>query len=372
MYAATEARVRQSYAKIATVANLQIPKDPRAVGRYTGLQGPGDIESARQPQTDLMQLVNSWLQSDESDYWLMVFDSADSHLSLVRAFAIDQDPNDVATSKKESLAHILPRSPMGSILITTRNKKLALDLTHTLLEVPPMDDVEAEKLVQDKLKNLDSRQVDLHLLVNLLGYLPLALVQAAAYIRKTTITIHKYIELYNKDKGTQMRLLGHDFSDLERDHNAENAVSKTWILSFEQIKLEDPQAADLLSIMSFLDAQNILESLLQVMVPNSLDLVESLATLKAFALVTSSEDNETYDMHRMVQSSMQRWLETSQESISWADRAVGMLAIAYDKFSSDGWNNKLDEYHPHTIAALASNPGTTGSLLGIGGNSGIW
>lgn len=365
MYAATEARVRQSYAEIATVANLQIPKDPRAVGRYTGLQGPGDIESARQPQTDLMQLVNSWLQSDESGYWLMIFDSADSHLSLVRAFAIDQDSNDVATSKKESLAHMLPRSPMGTILITTRNKKLALDLTHTLLEVPPMDDVEAEKLVQDKLKNLDSRQVDLHLLVNLLGYLPLALVQAAAYIRKTTITIHKYIELYNKDEGTQMRLLGQDFSDLERDQNAENAVLKTWILSFEQIKMEDPQAADLLSIMSFLDAQHIPESLLRVVIPDSLDLIVSLATLKAFALVTSSEDDESFDVHRMVQCSMQQWLVTRQESSSWVNKALGTLGTAYadDRLTGDTLEKKLDDYYPHTIAALAVESGPTPESL---------
>jgi len=359
VYAATGARVRQSYAEIAAVANLQVPQDPRATGYRTGLQDPGDTDSARQPQTDVVQLVNSWLQSDESGHWLIIFDSADSHSSLIKAFASDQDLSGVSTSRKKSLAHMLPRSSTGAILVTTRNKQLALDLTDTLLDVPLMDDVEAEKLVNDKLKHLNPKPIEVHSLVVLLGYLPLALVQAAAYVRTTTITIRKYIQLYNKDKGTQMRLLETNFTDIERDQNAENAVLKTWILSFEQIKLEDPQAANLLSIMSFLDAQTIPESLLRVIIPRTLDPVKLLATLKAFALVTSSEDDETYDMHRMVQSSMQRWLETRQKSPSWADRALGMLETAYKRLMCGTWNEKFDEYYPHTIAALAVKSGPT-------------
>lgn len=359
VYAATEARVRQSYAEIATAANLRISKDPRAIDHYTGPQGPEDIDSARQPQTDIMQMVNSWLQSDASGCWLMIFDSADSNLSLVKAFEIVRNRSAESTSEMQSLAHMLPRSPMGAILVTTRNKKLALDLTDILLEVPRMDDIEAENLVHDKLKHLNSKQVEVHSLVELLGYLPLALVQATAYIQKTSIDIRKYIELYSKDKGTQMHLLGQDFSDLERDQNAENAVLKTWILSFEQIKKEDPQAAELLSIMSFFDAQNIPESLLEVIIPDSLKLVESLATLKAFALVTSSEDNETYDMHRMVQFSMQQWLVTRQESSSWVNKALGMLGTAYGRLTGDTLRNKLSDYYPHTIAALAIESGST-------------
>lgn len=359
VYAATETRVRQSYAEIATVANLRIPKDLRATGRYTNLQGLDDIDSARQPQTDIMQMVNSWLQSDASGHWLMILDSADSHLSLLKAFAIDRNPSAESTSEKQSLAHMLPRSPMGAILVTTRNKKLALDVTDILLEVPLMDELEAEELVSAKLQHLNPNQTEVHSLVTLVEYLPLALVQAAAYIHKTSITIHRYLDLYNEDKGTQMRLLETDFIDLERDQNAENAVLKTWMLSFEQIQLEDPKAANLLSIMSFLDAKSIPESLLQVEIPNSLDLVDALATLKAFALVTSSEIGDAFDMHGMVQSSMQRWLKICQQSTSCADRTLWMLAIAYNQCLWDVGNKKLAEYLPHAMAILVKHPGHT-------------
>jgi hypothetical protein len=40
----------------------------------------------------------------------------------------------------------------------------------------------------------------MHLLVTLLKYLLLAFVQAATYIHKIFITIHKYFDLYNEDK----------------------------------------------------------------------------------------------------------------------------------------------------------------------------
>ncbi len=354
VYAATEARIRQSYAEIAAAASLQASTDLRAPARYNALHDGSDIPIAQQPQVDIVQLVNSWLHKDDSGHWLVIFDSADSHSSLTGAFTVNREPSNVATPKKESLAHMLPRSSRGAILVTTRNKKLALDLTGVLLEVPLMEDVEAGKLVNTKLQYLVPNQ-EVHSLVTLLEHLPLALVQAAAYIHKTSITIHKYIDLYNKDEGTQMRLLETDFRDLERDQNAENAVLKTWVLSFEQVKLENPKAANLLSIMSCLDAKSIPESMLQVEIPDSLDFVNALATLKAFALVivTTSENGETFDVHRMVQLSMQRWLETRQESSSWANRALLILETAYYMLQTDGVNDKFVEYYPHTIAALA-------------------
>ncbi len=151
VYAATEARIRQSYAETAAAASLQASTDLRAPARYNDLHDGSDIPIAQQPQVDIVQLVNSWLHKDDSGHWLVIFDSADSHSSLTGAFTVNREPSNVATPKKESLAHMLPRSSRGAILVTTRNKKLALDLTGVLLEVPLMDDVEAEKLANTKL-----------------------------------------------------------------------------------------------------------------------------------------------------------------------------------------------------------------------------
>jgi len=179
--------------------------------------------------------------------------------------------------------------------------ELALDVTDTLLEVPLMDDVEAEKLVHVKRKHLNSKQVELHLVVNLLRHLLLALVHAAAYVRKTTITTLKCMLLYNENKETRIRLLEEDFINLEQNQYAENAVLKTWVLSCEQIRLKDPKVVNLLSTISFLDAKSVLDSLLlQIEIPDTLGLADALTTLKVFALVTSSEDGEVFDIYRIV------------------------------------------------------------------------
>ena len=284
----------------------------------------------------------------------MVFDSADSETSLFRAFKNDQGLGGASKSESGHVAHMLPRSPGGAILMTTRNKKLAIDLTDSLVEVPRMDDTEAGKLISTKLGHLASSGDEVHSLVVLLEYLPLALVQAAAYIQKTSNTISKYIQIYRKDERTKMRLLDRDFSDLERDQEAENALLKTWILSFEQIENEHPQAANLLSIMSYFDAQGIPESLLECELPDTLDLEDALATLKAFALVTSGKNRESLDMHRMVQLCMRRWLEMSQESFLWPDKAIIMLLKAYQSRVPNENFEKLPTYFPHAIAALAT------------------
>lgn len=178
--------------------------------------------------------------------------------------------------------------------------ELALDVTDTLLEVPLMGDVEAEKLVHVKRKHLNSKQVELHLVVNLLRHLLLALVHAAAYVRKTAITTLKCMLLYNENKETRIRLLEEDFINLEQNQYAENAVLKTWVLSCEQI-MKDPKVVNLLSTISFLDAKSVLDSLLlQIEIPDTLGLADALTTLKVFALVTSSEDGEVFDIYRIV------------------------------------------------------------------------
>ncbi|KAK0728340.1 hypothetical protein B0T26DRAFT_800118 [Lasiosphaeria miniovina] len=66
-------------------------------------------------------------------------------------------------------------------------------------------------------------------------HLPLALVQAAAFIEANTITVGEYLRLLDKGDRRLVDLLGEEFETVGRDLETPRAVAETWILSFEQI-----------------------------------------------------------------------------------------------------------------------------------------
>ena len=76
-----------------------------------------------------------------------------------------------------------------------------------------------------------------------LTYLPLAIVQAAAYINENGIALADYLSLLKEKEEDIIDLLSEDFEDNGRYHNVKNPVATTWLISFEQIRRRDPLAA---------------------------------------------------------------------------------------------------------------------------------
>jgi hypothetical protein len=133
-----------------------------------------------------------------------------------------------------------------------------------LIEVQPIERSEALELLQRKLEqpgeSQDSRQ-----LVNALEFMPLAIVQAASYIRNRAprYSVSQYLGDFKRSDREATRLLKKEAGHLYRDWEAKNSVVVTWQISFEYIRQTKPSAAELLSLMSFCDRQGIPESLIR-------------------------------------------------------------------------------------------------------------
>jgi hypothetical protein len=150
-----------------------------------------------------------------------------------------------------------------------------------------------------------NEQAEMNKLLELLCYLPLAIVQAAAYISSRSGTLSSYLELYYETPLAPVDLLGEDFEDLERDEEGTNAVFQTWAISFHQIRRENEQVAAMLSLMSFFDPQGIPESLLSKQVVGLRDFGDVLGNLKGFSLITDSHTTKAIDLHRLVRVCIQ-------------------------------------------------------------------
>jgi hypothetical protein len=114
---------------------------------------------------------------------------------------------------------------------------------------------EARMLLGERVRGA-STEAEQDILLTELDNLPLAIAQAASYMTKRRKTIPQYLKLLQDGEASQMKLLAHDFFDVGREAATFNSVIMTWTVSFQQIKSENPRAANLLLLMSLLDRQS--------------------------------------------------------------------------------------------------------------------
>ena len=225
------------------------------------------IAGRRDPQANIFQLVHDWL-CDCKQRWLLVLDNVDDARFLVDIQFSSDSQGQITNAQviRKPLREYFPHCERGSILVTTRNKEAALKLVNQrdVVSVDPMDEAQALALFEKKLgAQGDSGHVAE--LAAALEYMPLAIVQAAAYIsqRAPRYPVAKYLDEFRKSERKRSSLLSYDDGQLHRDWEARNSIVVTWQIPFEYIQQTRSSAADLLSLMSFFDRQGIPEALLQ-------------------------------------------------------------------------------------------------------------
>ena len=187
----------------------------------------------------------------------------------------------------KALREYVPQSSKGSIIYTTRNMDIGMDLAlnRSPINVPSMDADEALALLGQTIRAESTETEQLDLLEELV-YLPLAISQAAAFMAKRHKSVAEYVKLYRDNESTRIRLLGQRFNYHGREARPLESVVTTWWVSFDCIKTENPRAANILSMMSFMDQQAIPFSLLTADEEDTFDFDEAMGLLKEFSLVT--------------------------------------------------------------------------------------
>ena len=269
-----------------------------------------EIPEIEKKQVSSKELVQRHLSQDGAGRWLLVVDDLD-------------DMN----IWKSGLKDYLPKSQQGCVICTTRSRKVAVDVaTSNIVEVPEMEEEVAMQLLS---KSLVNRKLLLHdqnarKLLRQLAFLPLAIVQAAAYINKNRIALSTYLSLLEGQEQDTIDILSEDFEDGGRYKDIKNPVATTWLISFEQIRQLDPLAVDYLSFVSFMASKDIPQSLL----PPALSLVKqesAIRTLDTYSFVTRRAANGSFDVHRLVQLTTRSWLRAEHQWHNWAYKALNRL-----------------------------------------------
>jgi len=200
---------------------------------------------------DIKKLVKETLSLGSLGDWLMIVDNADDPGVLLGTTNSNPMP--------ARLSDCLPHSNRGTILFTTRSRKAAGDLTQSsVLELNDMSKAEARQLLARRITKqaLLNDETAVDELLEILTYLPLAIVQAAAFINNNDISVSGYISLF-RHTGTETELFSEHFEDPSRYREMDSTIAKTWHISFDQIRRQDRLAAKYLSFMACINRINI-------------------------------------------------------------------------------------------------------------------
>ncbi|KAF2621980.1 kinesin light chain 1 [Macroventuria anomochaeta] len=296
---------------------------------------------------DVKKLVQETLSSEGADDWLMIVDNVDDHEVLLSKTN--------SGSKPTRLSDYLPRSDRGAILFTTRSRKVAGALTpSSVLRLDDMSKGEARQLLtqQTTEQALCGDETAVDELLETLTCLPLAIVQAAAFMNTNDVSVSGYLALF-RDADAQAELFNECFADPSRYAELDSTIAKTWHISFDQVRKQDPLAAEYLSFMSCIDRVNIP----QLLLPPGASMVQqtkALGTLTGYAFITErlqttqeSDKDRFFDMHRLVHMTSACWLDAHGERAVWVDAAVARLEelVPYGGHEFKVWT----AYLPHAI-----------------------
>ncbi|KAH8796360.1 hypothetical protein BGZ57DRAFT_998111 [Hyaloscypha finlandica] len=306
------------------------------------------IAGCEEEKADVKRLVQGYLSKESAGQWLLVFDNADDINMWIAETGSEPGSG--------RLIEYLPRSDRGCIVFTSRDRRTAVKLAHqNIVEVPEMDEDVATQLLQKCLVNpgLATSGSDTKALLEELTYLPLAIIQAAAYINENGITFADYLLLLADQEEEVIDLLSEEFEDDGRYHNIKNPVATTWLVSFEQIRHRDRLAADYLSFMCCIDSKDIPQSLLPSG-PSRKKEIEAIGTLNAYSFITKRPADAALDLHRLVHLSTRNWLRKENLLPSSTERVIGRLE---EVFPDDDHKNRSvwRTYLPHTRYVLESN-----------------
>ncbi|MBF0309462.1 MAG: toll/interleukin-1 receptor domain-containing protein [Magnetococcales bacterium] len=266
----------------------------------------GDIEAKR-------RFVHDWLNREKD--WLLIFDNAEA---------------------PEALHPWLPLHPKGHLLITSRHhdwEEASIALAIWRLE-------ESVAFLLNRTKRQD--ETGAKRVAKLLGYLPLALTQAAAYLAETSMPFGDYASLFEKQTSPML----HKGKKL-RDYPA--TLATTWAMAMDRLS---PESKELLNLFSLLAPETIpLDLLRPYLGMEETTFWEAIGGLRRHSLVEVKEKDLA--IHRLVQLVTRERMGVVVEQAN-RYKAVKLLRMAFSFKQADleTWPPS-ERLFPHVLVVTA-------------------
>jgi tetratricopeptide (TPR) repeat protein len=248
------------------------------------------------------------------------------------------------------VADLLPTTSVGQVLITSRD--IGWSEAAELVDVDLPTPAEATQFLLVRAGSDDQEVADQ--LTKLLGYLPLAMEQAAAYIQQVRCSLTSYLR--RLERVPELTI------EKGRARNYSATVATTWQVSVSRIR-ETPGAEALLEACAHLAPESIPRALFDqpldelpgdaaVLTADPFALDEAVGALHRFSLIKASE--ETLTLHRLLQDA----LRTRMNPTTAANRSAWVVRLLARTYPKDGCRDPAtwpdcERLLPHALEAAA-------------------
>ncbi|KAM7209952.1 CDC6, Cdc6-related protein, partial [Rhypophila decipiens] len=193
---------------------------------------------------DPRKLLQVHLSRESARKWLLIYDDADD-----ASLGASKQPSQLVTT----LLDFIPQSDHGYIIFTTASSNTAEVLApENTMQLDKLAAETASQILRSHLTNssvANEEQEAKHLLEKL-SCLPLAITQAAAYIKHNKISIRRYLELLSEQKEKPMTPSDKQCGEQLQYRTTDNAVALTSLISLAQVSRHNITAANCLFFMA--------------------------------------------------------------------------------------------------------------------------
>ncbi|CUS07661.1 unnamed protein product, partial [Tuber aestivum] len=288
--------------------------------------------------------IKRWFEGPASGDWMLVIDNADNEEDFM--------------GNSGRISKFVPQGSRGTLILTTRSAQVALRERCERIEVGKMPVDEAQELFLKLLGDFDSsrdeEKVAITTILKSIHHIPLAITGAAAFMTETQTPPSTYWNIFRGSDDHAKRLLSRPFCDIQRETDVTESTLTMYFITFDRITRGMPLAADLLRLIAFFDRENIPEELLSQSglegIDDQIQFREAIGKLLGFSLVTAiaQEDKTFYELHRLVQLSLQVYLP-AEELSRWKAIALGVVSKLFPRRWTT-WRDLGPTYIPHALA----------------------
>ena len=312
-----------------------------AVDRTSLLSGYQSIAKAARlhylqnaSSTEIADAVLSWLRQQQS--WLLVIDNLDDIQVANSLLPENGSQKHTIITTRNPNAKGIPAEPLEVPLL---NADDSIDLLSTLSDITVQPDSAEEHQAAE--------------IVQKLGYLPLAIEQAAAYVREVTADFSAFLEEYERNhKKLHMWVPA-------GNRQYPNSIATTWSMSFSLLQ---KYPVKLLRLFSFLNPDGILiaflvsgaealEDDLRHIIVDQSEMATALLELEKFSLIKWDRPNKSITIHRLVQMVVRD--EMSDEELrSTLTNIIDLCIQAFPKFTTNETRSLCRTYQGQIVEPL--------------------
>ncbi|WP_430496838.1 FxSxx-COOH system tetratricopeptide repeat protein [Micromonospora trifolii] len=210
-----------------------------------------------------------WLQCHSN--WLLVLDNVEDHATIAAFLAqVGRHGHIVITTRRNINWRGSAKPLLLDVLTSDASVDLLVDLVGSPVEAEALADLAAE-----------------------LGYLPLALEQAGAYIAEQRIAVAKYLNLLRRKPAKA-------FLGVDEGGQASRTIARVWDITLEAIRGKDPRAEFLLRVMAYFAPDNIPRRILVADASDADAADKSLGLLASYSMIILNQ--QSVAIHRLVQA----------------------------------------------------------------------